>query len=603
MKRLILFAVLALLPFQTVYAEMTKTHVYSLIGEAKYGAEFKHFDYVNPDAPKGGTLRMAFSGTYDSFNNFAIKGKSVVGIGYIYDTLMESSDDEPSSYYGLLAESLEYPDDYSSVIFTLRKNAKWNDGKPVTADDVVFSFYEITKVSPFYSNYFKLVKKVEALDRYRVRFEFDETQTSFEMPLIAGQLTIIPKHFWKDKDLSRGGLENIPLGSGPYRIAGYEAGKNVVYERVPDYWGADVPVNVGRYNFDRIVYEYFRDQTVAFEAFKAGHYDLRNESAGKRWFKGYTGKYFDMGLIKKMEVPHKKPMGIAGIFMNTSSEFLSDINLRKALTYVYDYDWINQNILYGQNVRHTSFFSNTEMMADGEATEKELDLLRSLGADAEKFRQQVEIYKTNGDGNNRAGLMKAVELLTSAGYYYKDGKMYTPDGRYVSLEILTSSKTLEKQLMPLKQGLERIGIDMFLRYVDSSQYVSKVRSKDYMMIYSRVKQSFSPGNEQRNMWASLSAEEEGSRNYAKIKDPLIDKLVDHLINAKDRESLKIAARALDRVLLNGYYVIPTGYSDRYRIAYWDKFDRPEKMPEYSLGFSSWWIVPEKAAEIAKRVNR
>lgn len=598
-----LFTFFLLLATLTAHGEMIKTHAYTLMGEAKYGVGFRHFEYVNPDAPKGGTFRRAASGSYDSFNSFAVKGRSAIGLGYIYDTLMEASDDEPMSYYGLIAESMEYSDDYTSVIFNLRKNARWHDGVPLTAEDVVFSFEQITKVSPFYSNYFKLIRKVEAIGKHRVRFEMDKDMTSYEMPLIAGQLTVIPKHFWMDKDLSKGGLDNIPLGSGPYRIASYEAGKNITYERVKDYWGADVPLNVGRHNFDKVVFEYFRDNTVSFEAFKAGHYDIRGESSGKRWYKGYTGKYIDMGLIKMEEIPHSRPMGMAGIFMNTDDEFLKDINLRKALMYVYDFEWINSKIYYGQNIRHYSFFSNSDMAAAGEASGEELALLKLLGADTETYKDIPELHSTGGEGNNREGLKKAVNLLKQSGYQYKDGKLYTSSGRQVSLEVLTSSKTLEKNLMPFKKGLERIGIEFYLRYVDSTQYLAKVRSKDYMMIYTRVKQSNSPGNEQRNMWTSSAASEEGSRNYAKINMPLVDRAVDALINSPDRKSLTTAAKVLDRILLNGFYVIPGGYSDKYRIAYWDKFSKPEKSPGYRLGFDTWWIVPEKAEAIAEQVHR
>jgi len=573
-----------------------------LVGEPKYGADFKHYDYANPDAPKGGTFRAAAFGTFDSFNSFALKGKAAAGLGYQYDNLMESSDDEPSTYYGLIAESLEYPDDYSYVIFNLRKNARWHDGKPITADDVVFSFNTITSVSPFMKNYYKLIKSAEALGKYRVKFEFDENETSYEMPLIAGQLTIIPKHYWQSRDLSKGSTD-IPMGSGPYRIVHYEMGKTIEYERVKDYWAKDVPLNKGRYNFDRIIYEYYRDQTVAFEAFKAGHYDFRSEGSGKRWYKGYTGKYFDIGLIKKEEIPHKRPMGMAGIVLNTSAKFLDDIYLREALTYAYDYEWINNNIKYGQNIRHRSYFSNSELAATGDASPEEIEFMKSVGADPDKYAPDFKLYETDGKGNNREGLKKAVILLENHGYSIKDGKMYAPNGEHVSLEILTASKSLEKEFIHFKTQLERIGIDFYIRYVDSTQYVRLARAKEYMMIFTRVRQSQSPGNEQRDMWGSKAADTAGTRNYANIKNPLIDKIVEKLINSKNREKLMTAAKVLDRVLMRGYYVIPSGYSDRYRISYWDKFDKPDVMPGYALGFSTWWVVPEKEERISRQVNR
>jgi microcin C transport system substrate-binding protein len=602
-RLLSLLFVLCLFGFQA-QAQITKTHAISLADAPKYSAGFKHFDYVNPNAPKGGTFRRAFAGTYDSFNPFAVKGVPIKASGYMYDMLLTKSLDEPLTYYGQVAETIEYPADYSWVIFNLRPQAKWHDGVPMTADDVVFSFNKITEVSPFYRNYYDLIVKVEALGKHKVKFYFKKGETSKELPLIAGQLTVIPKHYWEKRDLSRSTLEP-PLGSGPYKITAFEAGKNVTFERVNDYWGADIPVNKGQNNFGRIVFEYFRDDTVAFEAFKAGHFDLTAENSGSRWYRGYTGKYFDMGLIIKQEIQHKNTQGMAGIVFNTSVKPFDNILVRQALNYVYDYEWINKNIYFDQNIRYNSYFSNSELSVGSVPSKEVAEIIKQVKPDADTklLTEAFSLPKTDGSGNNRTNLQKAVELFSKAGYEIKAGKMVDKTGRQLSIEIVTSSKNIERDLMTFKKSLERVGINFYIRYLDSTQYVEKVRNKDYMMIYTIVKQSESPGNEQRNMWHSEAAGEVGSRNYANIKDPAVDKLIDMIINASDRKSLILYVQALDRILLSGWYFIPSGYSDKYRISYWDKFGKPDKMPEYSLGFGAWWIDAEKEKKIDSLIKR
>ncbi len=582
--------------------ELIKTHAYALVGQPMYKKGFTHFTYVNPDAPKGGTLKRSAFGSFDSFNLFAIKGRAAVGAGYIYDSLLVPSHDEPSAYYGLIAESMEYAKDFSRVIFNIRKNARFHDGNPITAEDVVFSFYQITKVSPFYKNYFKLVKEVKALGPHRVEFIFKKGANK-EMPLIAGQLTIIPKHYWEDKDLSRSTLE-IPLGSGPYRIESFDSGKRVVLARVKDYWAKDLPVNKGQYNFDKIIFEYFKDHTVSFEAFKAGLYDIRGEAAGKRWHEGYTGKNFDKNLITKAEIMHKRPAGMAGIVMNTSVCPLTDINVRKALILAYDYEWLNKNFYYDEEIRHTSFFSNSELACSGLPKGKELEILMSVkdSLDKDIFVTPPKLPKTTGHGLNRENLKKAVNLLKKHGYRYKNGFMVDSSGKKLETEILIASKSLEKDLLLFQERLKHIGIGLKIKFMDSTQYVEKIRSHDFMMVYTRVMQSFSPGNEQRNMWHSLSAHEKGSKNYASLENSAVDKIVDIIIKAKDRETLVAASRALDRVLLSLAIVIPDGYSNRYRIAYWNKFGRPDNPPKYSLSFNSWWIDKDKEQSINSQLN-
>jgi microcin C transport system substrate-binding protein len=580
------------------FGDVIKTHAVTFADAPKYAADFKHLEYVNPNAPKGGTFRRAIIGTYDSFNPFALKGVSFRASGYMYDTLLTSPTDEALTYYGLLAESLEYDDNFSWVIFNLRKDARWHDGVPVTSADVVFSFDKLREVNPFYKEYYRLVTNAEAISPHIVKFTFSEEEKSRELPLIAGQMTIIPKHYWAGRDLSKSTLEP-PLGSGPYRVSSFEAGKNVTFERVKDYWGKDLPINRGLNNFDRITYEYFRDQTVAFEAFKAGHYDLTAENSGTRWHRGYTGKYFDMGIIKKEEIPHKNPEGMLGIAMNTSVKPLDDINVRKALNYLFDYDWINKNIYFGQEKRYDSFFSNSELACGAVPAPKVAEIIKSVKPDAsrELLNEPFLLPVSDGSGNNRENLLEAVKLFEKAGYKSVKGKMTGADGKPLSLEITIASKAVENELLPFQKALERVGVGFYIRFIDSAQYVEKVRNKDYMMVYVHIRQSESPGNEQRGMWASAAANEAGSSNYAKIKDPAVDRLIELVVNAPDRESLINYVKALDRLLLAGWYFIPVGYTDRYRIAYWDKFGFPETRPPYDVSLNSWWVDEAKAQKI------
>lgn len=598
-----LVILLFLFTFNTGFCQqIIKTHAISLTDSIKYGADFKHYDYVNPNAPKGGTFRRALYGTYDSFNMFAVKGVSASGLGYIYDSLLTSSSDEAGTYYGLLAESIEYPDDYSWVIFNLRKNAYWHDGKPITSEDVVFSFNEITKVSPYYKNYYALITKAESLDKYRVKFIFKKNETSRELPLIAGQLTIIPKHYWQVRDLSKATLE-VPLGSGAYRIADYSAGKSIVLERVDNYWGKDIPVNKGMDNFDKIIFEYFRDQTVAFEAFKAGQFDLISEGSGKRWYRGYTGKYFDLGYIKKEEIPFNNGQGMRGIFMNTLKYPLDNINVRKALNYAYDYEWINKNLYFGNYKRCDSFFSNSPLSSGVVPSKEVQDIIKQVKPDADKEFLTSPFYfpKNQGDNTNRKNLIEAVKLLQQAGYKNVDGKMVDKNGRPLILEIGLTSKSLENELVIFQKALARIGVELKILFLDSSQYMEKVRNKDFMLIYTGMRQSESPGNEQRSMWSSSAALEKGTRNYAAVRDKAVDKLIELIIKAPNRKDLELYTQALDRVLLMGWYVIPSGFSDKYRLAYWDKFEKPKITPHYSLSISSWWINTEKERKINEMV--
>ncbi|SCY60535.1 extracellular solute-binding protein [Desulfoluna spongiiphila] len=572
------------------------THAVTLIGTPNYGEDFTHFGYTNPGAPKGGAYRRGMVGTFDNVNDVAVKGRCAAGISFIYDTLMEPSKDEPSTAYGLLAETLTVADDNAWAVFHLRKGATFHDGHPVTSKDVCFSFAAITRESPFYKNYFKGIDRVEALGPHTVKFYFKQEERSRELPYVAGQLKVLPAHYWQHRDLSKSTLEP-PLGSGPYRIASVEPGKRITYERVPGYWGRDLPVNKGRYNFDHMVFEYFKDRTVAFEAFKAGHYDLQGESAGKNWYRGYTGKNVDMGWIQKKEIPHSMPSGMRGIIMNTQVPPLNDRNVRRALTRAFDFDWINNKIYFGQLKRHTSYFSNSEFACSGLPRGKEMKALESIRSlvPPEIFTTSFALYKGDGSGMDRNRLREAAAILAESGYAYKDGAMRDTHGKPLKLEILMGSKATQKKFLPFRQNLKRLGIELTLHLVDSTHYTQKVRNREYMMIFSRFRQSLSPGNEQRGMWHSETAGVKGSRNLCGIADPAVDALVEKVIAAPDRKTLVARTRALDRLLLNGYYIIPDGYSDRFRIAYWDRFGRPETLPTHGLSIDAWWVAPEKDA--------
>ncbi|WP_300668592.1 extracellular solute-binding protein [Desulfoluna sp.] len=579
-------------------AEEHTTHAVTLIGSPKYGEDFTHFAYTRPDAPKGGTFRRGMVGTFDSLNDVAVKGRCAAGVSFIYDTLMESSADEASAAYGLLAEKLTTSDDNAWAIFHLRKEARFHDGHPVTAEDVCFSFAAITGESPFYKNYFKAVDRVEALGPHTVKFHFKKEGRNRELPYIAGQLKVLPKHYWKGRDLSKSTLE-IPLGSGPYLIASADPGKRITFTRVPDYWGRGLPVNKGRYNFDRMVFEYFKDRTVAFEAFKAGHYDLQGESAGKNWYRGYTGKNVENGWIKKEEIPHSRPTGMKGIVMNTLAPPLNDRNVRCALTRAFDFEWINSKIYFGQLKRHTSFFSNSEFASSGIPQGEELNILDTLRdlVPAEIFTTPFKLKTGDGSGMDRQRLGDAAAILAESGYGFKDGAMRDKRGNALKLEVLMGSKAMQKELLPFKQSLARLGIELTLHLVDSTHYIQKVRNKEYMMVFSGFRQSLSPGNEQRGMWHSETAGVKGSRNLCGIHDAAVDALVEKVIAAPDHDALVARTKALDRLLLYGHYIIPDGYSDRFRLACWDRFGKPETRPTHGLSIDTWWVDPAKDAKM------
>nr|WP_228704311.1 extracellular solute-binding protein [Marinobacter daqiaonensis] len=567
-------------------------HAIAMHGEPDYGPDFSHFDYVNPEAPKGGRLRLGVvTNGYDTFNPFVVRGVAAAGVAtYLYDSLLVSSDDEPFSAYGLVAESLETPDDRSYAIYNLRPEARFQDGEPITAHDVAFSFRTLMDNGhPFYRSYYGDVSEVTVVSDHRIRFDFGDTD-NHEMPLILGQMPIFPRHYWEDRTFGESGLEP-PVGSGPYRISEFDAGRSVTYQRLEDYWAADLPVRRGRFNFDQIRYEYYSDDTVALEAFKAGNYDFRLESSAKNWATAYTGDRFSSGKIITEAIEHQRPAGMQAFVFNTRLAKFSDPRVREAIAHAFDFDWANRNLFHDQYTRTNSYFANSELASAGVPEGRELEIL-------EPFRDQLpedvftEPYfppSTEGDRTLRDNLRNAVNLLKLAGYEIRDGKMvHDETGERLSFEFLLHQKNFERIVLPFKNNLERLGMDVSLRLVDTNQYVQRVRSFDYDIITQVMPQSNSPGNEQRDFWHSSMVDVQGSRNYMGVRSPVVDELVEMVIQAPNREELVYRTRALDRVLLQGHYVIPQWHLSTDRIAYWSFLERPEETPKNGVDINNWW---------------
>lgn len=587
-------------------AEIINSHAIAMHGEIKYPADFKHFEYASPKAIKGGTLRQAAMGTFDSLNAFITRGTSASGLGLIYDTLTTSSEDEPFTQYGLVAERIEYPEDRSWVTYHLNPKARFHDGKAITAEDVVFTFNTLVeKGAPIYGYYYADVDKVEALDKQRVKFTFKNTENK-ELPLIVGQLPVLPKHYWKDKDFDRTSLDQ-PLGSGPYRIESFDAGRSITYARVEDYWGKDLPVNVGLYNFDRIQTHYYRDDTVAVEALKAGQFDFRRERIARVWHSSYDTPAAARGELVKEEIRDYSPRGMQAFVMNLRRAPFDNVKFRQAMNYAFDFEWSNRNLFHDSYERTDSFYFNSDLASSGLPEGRELEVLKPYKDQLPStvFTTPFSNPKTDGSGNNRENLRKAQKLLREAGYEVKKGKLIDPKTKQpVTVQFMTRDPSSERIVNPYIQNLKRLGIDANIRMVDTSQYINRVQSYDFDVTTLVLLQSQSPGNEQRDYWSSAAADKEGSRNYSGIKNPVVDQLVEAVINAPDREELVARTRALDRVLLHHHYVVPQYATVYHRLVYWDKFGKPEVAPPFDLTFSTglmtWWIDPDKAKRLRGR---
>jgi len=582
-------------------------HAVSLIGKPKYSPDFQHFDYVNPDAPKAGLVRMAEIGSFDSLNPILYKGEAAAGLGLIYETLMQDSLEESSTSYGLIAEWASYPVDYSSVTFKLREDARWHDGTPITPEDVVYSLEVNKAANPRMALYYKNVSRAEVTGPNQVTFTFD-VKGNRELPMIMGQLTILPKHYWTGKDANGNQRDPLkttldpPLGSGPYRIKQVTPARTISYERVPDYWGKDLPVNRGQWNFDEIRFDYYRDETVAFESFKAGNLDYHQETSAKNWATAYDFAAVREGWVKRQEVPIKSAQPMQCFVFNLRHPQLADRRVRQAFNLAFDFEWANKTLFYGQYTRVSSYFQGSELAAPSELPQgRELEILNEV-----KDQVPPEVFTavhTNPVNNSpedlRANLRKAMQLLKDAGYEVKDGVLTnTKTGQPLTVEFLLVSPLFERIVQPYIDNLNRIGIKAKLRMVDSAQYTRRVDGFDYDIIVGNFPQSDSPGNEQRDFWGSEAANREGSRNLIGIKDPAIDKLVDHVIFAKNREELVAASRALDRVLLWNDFVVPQWFAPKVRIAYWNRYGQPETLPGLTPGFMQvWWLDKEKAAQL------
>jgi microcin C transport system substrate-binding protein len=597
-------------------------HALSLFDSVKYPPGFKHFDYVNPNAPKGGTVRLAAIGTYDNFNVVVsgVKGSIGSGIDLIYDTLMASSLDEVSTEYGMIAESVRFPPDFTSATYRLRRDAKWHDGKPITPEDVIYSLEVFMKNSPMFGAYYRHVVKAEKTGEHEVTFTFDQPGNR-ELPLILGQLTVLPKHWWEGTD-AQGRKRDVtattlepPLGSSAYRIKSFEGGRNIVYERVKDYWAKDLAVNVGRDNFDIMRYEYFRDPTVALEAFKADQADWRTENSAKNWATAYDFPAVRDKRVVTEEFPIRNVGRMQGFAFNTRRDKFKDPRVRRAFNLVFDFEEMNKQMFYGQYRRINSYFEGTELAWNWRPAEekgeeaaaftaqptaenglpqgKELEILETV-----RDKVPPEVFTTpfkNPVGGNsqatRENLREALRLMREAGWVVRERKLVNEKtGEPFTVEFLDNDPSSERMNLFYKPSLERLGVAISVRTVDDSQYENRLRSWDFDIVTSVWPQSLSPGNEQRDFWGTQAADRPGSRNMVGIKNPAVDALIDRIIFAKDRAELVAASRALDRVLLWNHYVVPQFTYGKARTARWDRFGRPAKLPIYGMsGFPTiWW---------------
>lgn len=603
-KPVALFVLLTLLSPAPAAAssDVVVSHGIAMHGEPKYGPDFTHFEYVNPNAPKGGTLRLARQGTFDSFHGFIPKGNAA-NTGAV-ETLLTSSADEPFTEYGLIAETLEYPQDRSWVIFNLREQARWHDGQPITADDVLWSFETLTTTgSPQYRFYYGGVGEVERLGPRRVKFTFKE-KGNRELPLIVGQLPILPKHYWATRDFQKTTLDP-PLGSGPYRISEFEAGRYYVQERVEDYWAKDLPVNVGLNNFDRTRVDFHRDDTAIRLALKSGNIDFRQENQAKAWALDYAVPAVEKGWLNKELIRHQLPTGMQAFVMNTRRAVFADARVREALAYAFDFEWTNKNLFFSQYTRTESYFSNSELASTGLPDGEELAILEGFRdrLPARVFHAPYRAPVTDGSGWLRDNLRQAFVLFEQAGWVVRDLKLVNDtSGEQMRFEILLVSPAFERIALPFVRNLKRLGIDARVRLVDQTQYINRLRSFDFDMFIFTWGQSDSPGNEQRNFWSSTAAENPSSRNFAGIQDSVVDELIELVIAAPTRESLVARTRALDRVLLSGFYVIPNWHIQADRVLYWDKFSRPSSLTRNGAMVNRWWYDEAKAANLEQAMQ-
>ena len=589
-------------------SDIVSSHAIAMHGAPKYKAGFRHFDYVNPTAPKGGSLWLASQGTFDSLNPYIVKGTAASGAGLIYDTLMKRADDEAFTLYPLLAESIRYPKDRSWVEFTLNPRARWHDGKPVTVADVIFSLNILrTQGRPFYRYYFRDIVRVEKTGPRSVKFIF-RGGTNRELPLIvAGDLNILPKHYWAKRDFTKFSLDP-PLGSGPYRMGKLSPGRRIEYVRVKDYWGKDVPANVGHHNFDLIRYEYFFDVSVMREALKAGQFDYRAENTASAWARAYDIAAKREGLLIQKKFPNGQPSGMQAFIYNMRNPLFADWRVRRALAYAFDFEWTNRNLFFGQYRRTRSFFDNSELASrPGRPRGAVQALLQELkrrypGAVPDRVFTTPYTLPVYKDSNIRPGLREAFRLLKEAGWLVRDFRLVNArTGLPFRFTILLRSPAFERIVLPVRRNLKRLGIDMRIRLVDFSQYINRVRKFDFDVVVLGWGQSLSPGNEQRGFWTTAAAKRSASSNWSGLQNRAVDDLVEQLIAAPDRKQLVLRTRALDRLLLSLHLGIPNWHTPYERIVFWDKFGYPDKPTISGTDIMTWWFDPAKASRLRGRI--
>ncbi len=586
----------------SVAAAVERVHGIAMHGEPKYAPGFTHLDYVNPHAPKGGTLRLAVTGSFDNLNPFLIKGSAAAGRHYVFESLLKRTWDEAFSLYGLIAESLELPEDRAWVTFHLRPEARFHDGTPITTDDVIFSLETLRDSGrPNHRLYYGQVARIEQVDARTLTFFFDPKSGNRELPLLIGLMPILSKNYYAGRAFAETTLEP-PLGSGPYRVESVDPGHAVVYRRAPDYWGRDLAINRGQNNFDSVRYEYFRDADVLMEAFKAGEYDVRREGSAVRWATAYDFPAAAAGRVAREMLAHQRPAGMHAFVFNTRREIFADPRVRQALGHAFDFEWVNKTLLHGAYARTASIFAGSELAPRAAPDGAELDF---LAADRDRVPAAVfgEVFRppaTDGSGNARGNLRRARDLLAEAGWTVAEGKLSrASDGLAMRFEILLLRPDNEKIALAFADNLKRLGVEVSVRTVDSAQYQERRSNFDFDMIVHHWRVSLSPGNEQAFYWGSAAADEPGSRNYAGIRDPVVDGLIEAVTAAHDRDSLVGAIRAMDRVLSWGHYVVPLYHLAEDRVAYWDAFGRPAVTPTYGYVIETWWTDPAKAAALGR----
>ena len=605
MRGIVLTAALLLLaPSAWADVAVTKSEGLAIIGTPALPPGFKHFPWVNPDAPKGGEVTLAAVGTFDNFNPFILRG-TPGPTGGVFETLTTLNVDEPFSAYGLLAQTIELPADRSWVAFDLRPEARFNDGTPVTAEDVAWTFNTLRDQGrPFYRQYYAGVDHVEVDGARRVVFRFKPGDNR-ELPLIVGELPVLPEHWWKGRDFAAP-LTDPPLGSGPYRVGPTTFGRTATLERVPDYWGRDTPTRKGQFNFDRIRTEYYRDPTVALEAFKAGQADWRSELGSKVWATGYDFPAVRQGLVVKAVLPTHLPTGMQGYAMNTRRPMFADRRVREGLAQLFDFEWTNKSLLYGLNTRTSSYFSGSDFASSGLPGADELALLQPFRdkLPPDLFTKPFVLPKTDGSGNNREGFRRALALLKEGGWTLRDRRMVDAQGQQMRFEILLDQPAFEGITLPYADQLRRLGIDVSVRTVDPAQYQHRLDNFDFDMTVDVFPESDSPGNEQFDFWSCAARDSSGSSNAMGVCDPAVESLIRKIVTAREQPQLVAATRALDRVLLWNWYLVPQWHRDSVWIAYWDRFGQPGKPVRTGVDFNSWWIDPARAAKIdAIRAHR